>query len=156
MTVWHVRPLRPWLSFCAAIAVGCANAGTATAADNPLTKSELETLFQGKSWIWEEGSGFFAPGGRFWAVGGTGKSRSKVNGFWVAADDGKLCFSGTWRLSGKSRGRFERSCFSHKKTDGTIFQKREPKGDWYAFMHDPPQPTDQKLESGDKTGAAPD
>ncbi|TIM42920.1 MAG: DUF995 domain-containing protein [Mesorhizobium sp.] len=27
------------------------------------------------------------------------------------------------------------TCFSHRKKDGIVIQKREPDGEWYVFTH---------------------
>jgi hypothetical protein len=115
--------------------------------ERPLSKNEVAGLYEGKSWPWIDGMGYFAPKGRFLALAGSGRNRGTLNGTWVASQDGKLCFSGVWKA--KSGSRFERTCFLHKTKDGHIYQQRLPKGAWYVFKHDPEKEGDQKLVPGD-------
>ena len=116
--------------------------------ERPLSKNEVADLFEGKSWLWSDGSGYFAPKGRFLALAGSGSNRGTLSGDWVISQDGKLCFSGVWKA--KSGSRFERTCFLHKTKDGHIYQQRLPNGEWYVFKHDPEKEGDQKLVAGDQ------
>jgi hypothetical protein len=118
--------------------------------ERPLTKKEIVDLYEGKSWLWEKGVGFFAAKGQFNAFSGDGKDRSTVAGNWEALDDGRLCFSGVW--TAKNWRRFARTCFAHKIKDGHIYQRRLPQGQWYIFRHEPSQEGDQKIVAGDQRG----
>jgi UDPglucose 6-dehydrogenase len=136
-----------------ALAIGWAHGEArvwgAPASERALTKKEVVDLYEGKSWLWEKGVGFFATKSQFNAFSGEGKDRSTAAGSWEALDDGRLCFSGVWTT--KAWRRFARTCFAHKIKDGQIYQRRLPKGEWYIFRHDPEQEGDQKLVTGDQT-----
>ena len=143
------RTLGPVIVMLAVGWVGAVQVLGAPASERALTKKEVVDLYEGKSWLWEKGVGFFAAKGQFNAFSGEGKDRSTVTGSWEAIDDGRLCFAGVW--TAKAWRRFARTCFGHKIKDGKIFQRRLPKGEWYVFRHDPEQEGDQKLVAGDQT-----
>jgi hypothetical protein len=130
-------------------AVGSVEALGAEPKERSMTKNEVTDLYEGKSWLWEKGVGFFAPKGKFNAFAGDGKDRSTVAGNWEASGDGRLCFSGVW--TAKTWRRFARTCFAHKVKEGRVYQRRLPKGEWYIFRNDPLQEGDQKLVAGDQT-----
>jgi UDPglucose 6-dehydrogenase len=130
-------------------AVGSGETLGAEQKERALTRKEVVDLYEGKSWLWEKGVGFFAPKGEFIAFAGDGRDRSNVAGNWEASDDGRLCFAGVW--TAKAWRRFARTCFAHKIKDGQIYQRRLPKGEWYVFRHEPQQEGDQKLVAGDHT-----
>ena len=136
-------------AFAGTFLLGCVQVAAAPAGERTLTKKEVVGLYEGKSWLWDSGVGFFASKGQFNAFAGEGKNRSTVAGDWEALDDGRLCFAGVW--TAKSGRRFARTCFAHKLKDGHIYQRRLPKGEWYVFRHDPEQEGDQKLVTGDQT-----
>src|SRR5436189_3669092 len=98
--------------FMGVFLLGCAQVAAAPADERTLTKKEVVGLYEGKSWFWESGVGFFAAKGQFNAFAGKGKTRSTVAGDWEALDDGRLCFAGVW--TAKSGRRFARTCFAHK------------------------------------------
>jgi len=127
----------------------CAPSDAASAEERPLTKREVTELYEGKSWLWSDGVGYFAPKGLFSAKAGSGKGHSTVKGDWIAQENGRLCFSGIWKA--RSGQQFNRTCFLHKTKDGNIYQKRLPNGEWYVFRHDPQKEGDQKLVAGDET-----
>lgn len=100
----------------------------------PLTTDELYGLYSNRSWLWSDGSGYFpAKQRRFIASTGEGSKGSYAVGRWFITDPGKLCFRAKWYA--KSGAASALTCFSHRKKDGVVFQKREPDGDWYVFKH---------------------
>lgn len=117
-----------------------------------LKRTEIMDLYLDNSWVWKDGAGYFGPKGRFLGVGGVGAKQFIVRGRWHVSQPGELCFSGVWKQKGKSRGRFQKTCFEHKISAGQILQRRKPGGDWYVFKHNPVHSEDQKLESGNTTG----
>jgi hypothetical protein len=139
------------LSSVATVVLGCPSAlgEAAPTAERPLSRKEVAALYEGKSWLWSDGIGYFGPKGKFIASAGSGNNRVTVSGEWVASDGGKLCFAGTWKA--KSGRRFERICLLHKTKDGQVYQRRLPEGEWYVFRHDPEKAGDQKLVTGDRT-----
>lgn len=127
---------------------------TLAAQERPLTKGELAKLYEGNTWIWNDGSGYFGPSGRFVAIAGKEGNKVQVDGSWTAQKNGRLCFSGVWRSKPKARGRFDQTCFLHKTKDGAILQKRLPNGEWYVFRSDKGSRSDQVLVIGDVTASA--
>lgn len=124
----------------AALAAASHAGGPASARDSvpdastgtPLSPDEIFRLYQGRSWMWSQGAGYFsAKANRFTAWSGADGAVSHAEGHWFATAAGKLCFRATWRAqSGSSRNL---TCFSHRKLGGVVFQKREPDGEWYVF-----------------------
>ena len=80
----------------AAIAIGQPSvlAQLAPANERAITKKELTYLYEGKSWYWSDGIGYFASKGQFSAFAGSGKDRTAVKGDWEVLDGGRLCFAG--------------------------------------------------------------
>jgi len=112
------------------------------AADNPppgavpLTASELTAIYSGKTWVWSNGGGAYtAPDGTFIAASIDGLKQSYANGRWFVATKGRLCWQATWY--GRYSGYPARSCFQHVESDGVIYQRGYPKGDWGIFAHNP-------------------
>ena len=145
--------VRSFSAFIAIATVGIASPSapgdTASAEERPLTRQEVTELYEGKSWLWSDGAGYFAPKGRFSGRAGSGKKQSAVKGDWIAYENGRLCFSGVWKA--RSGQQYNRTCFLHKIKDGNIYQRRLPNGEWYIFRHDPQKEGDQKLAPGDET-----
>lgn len=142
-------------TICLALTVGGLSSafGQESAAGRQMKKAEVEALYEGNTWMWSEGSGYFGPKGEFWAVSGDGNKQYRVNGSWNVSDRGRMCFAGTWRPKGKSRGKYEKTCFSHRVEDERILQKREPNGEWYTFRGaSQAQGKDQVLVVGNLTG----
>ncbi|MFS8055371.1 DUF995 domain-containing protein [Rhizobium sp. BR 317] len=115
----------------------------------PLTAEDVFQLYYNRTWIWKDGAGYFAAKGRdfkAWSGEGTG---SYGVGRWFVTDPGKLCFRATWYA--KTGNALAVTCFSHRKRGNTIFQKREPNGDWYAFKTSPASADDEysKVRPGD-------
>ncbi|RCW80859.1 DUF995 domain-containing protein [Phyllobacterium bourgognense] len=119
------------------------------AMSEPLTSKDLVKLYGNHSWIWKDGAGYFAVKQReFKAWTGEGAG-SYGTGHWFVTDPGKLCFKAMWYAkTGKADAL---TCFSHRKKGNTIFQKREPNGEWYAFKTSPGSASDEyrKVQAGD-------
>ena len=82
-----------------------------------------------------------------WVDGDKGKSWAE--GRWLVTDAGRMCLKANWH---SDQGVFPgRTCFSHRIGDGTIYQKREPDGQWYVFRHANSREDDEakKLVSAD-------
>ncbi|KXF75662.1 hypothetical protein ATN84_16875 [Paramesorhizobium deserti] len=107
-----------------------------------MTGVELYTLYRDKSWRWADGAGLMQDDGRtFKAVAGSGASTTWAEGRWIVTDSGKLCFKAAWHTQA---GTFpDKTCFSHKTHDGTVYQKKEPSGDWYVFKNAEPTDDDE-------------
>lgn len=118
------------------------------------TAEQLFEVYAGKTWIWEEGAGYFSPDWRFIAWSGSGETATYATGTWRTSDLGRVCFTAVWT----SAGHDDRvtTCFSHRVAGEKIYQAREPTGTWYIFRHDPPRQGDEylKLVPGDKVSAA--
>jgi hypothetical protein len=127
-----------------------ATADQAAAKARPMSAGELADLYGGKTWLWAEGAGYFAPDRRFVAWSGSGAAASYATGRWTVTDSGRMCFKAVWH-SKTSRDR-SRTCFSHRRSDGAIYQRKGPSGPWYIFKSSKKQPTDEysKFQRGDK------
>jgi hypothetical protein len=131
-------------------AAAAQKAPTAPKLGRPLTTDELFQLYQGRTWIWKDGAGYFSPKQRqFTSWTGEGDSASYGEGKWLLTDAGKLCFRATW--TSKSGNASALTCFSHRMSGSAVYQKREPNGDWYLFKHESVQATDEyaKVRPGD-------
>lgn len=147
------RPL--WIAACLAVLVlqACATPEAMREGSRPLTATEVEELFSGRTWNWQAGGGYFAPDHEFRAW-----SRDEFRrpgyaiGRWRATDAGLLCFEAPWRFAGNRN--FDESCFRHRVADGTIYQRAEPAGSWFVLRSDPPRQDDagQALVPGDQIG----
>lgn len=131
---------------------GAALAQTPPPDERP-TAEQVFSWFAGKTWIWEDGGGYFSPDGKFYAVTGSGENASVAKGKWQATSLGRLCFRATWE--GVTYKEYVRTCFSHRIGGDTIYQAREPNGTWYRFRHSPPRRSDEyfKLVRGDEVTA---
>jgi hypothetical protein len=100
----------------------------------PMVASELFALYRDKSWQWDDGAGRMDGADRkftAWVDGDKGKSWAE--GRWLVTDAGRMCLKADWH---SDQGVFPaRTCFSHRIGNGTIYQKREPDGQWYVFRH---------------------
>jgi hypothetical protein len=97
-----------------------------------LTAGELRQLYSGRTWVWSEGGGYFAPDGRFYAaVGSDAPSSYLARGKWQTGANGEMCFQALW--NGQSGKSVERTCFYHKMVQGRILQKKGDAGAWYVF-----------------------
>jgi Protein of unknown function (DUF995) len=108
----------------------------------PLTADELFQLYHSRSWIWSDGAGYFsAKQRRFIAWTDKAGQASYADGRWFITGPGKLCFKAKWHA--KDGAASALTCFSHRKQGGTVFQKREPDGEWYAFKNARAKPSDE-------------
>ncbi len=116
----------------------------------PMMAFEIYNLYKNRSWQWDNGAGHMTDEGRqftAWSDGQTGESWAE--GRWVITDTGLLCLKATWH---SKQGAFPaKTCFSHRIGEGTIYQKREPDGEWYVFRHTEAHEDDEarKLVSAD-------
>jgi hypothetical protein len=120
----------------------------------PLTTEEVYQLYSNRSWLWNDGSGYFpAKQRRFIAWTGRGSTGSYAVGRWFLTDPGKLCFKAKWHA--KSGATSALTCFSHRKKGGVVFQKREPDGEWYVFKNTPAKAGDEygKVRRGNYVSA---
>ncbi|WP_164873255.1 DUF995 domain-containing protein [Sinorhizobium meliloti] len=107
-----------------------------------MTGVELYMIFQGKTWTWESGAGRMESEDRaFWAWAQSSTGESWAEGRWSVNDRGQLCLMAVWHS--QSAAAPDKTCFSHRTLDGTIYQKREPSGEWYVFIH-------AKAQAGDE------
>lgn len=100
----------------------------------PLTAFELYQIYKDKTWVWNTGGGRFSADGRgLVAWVNDGGKQSFAEGRWTVDNLGQLCMRGTWtNAEGSARAS---TCFGHRKIGETIYQKRQPHGDWYVFKH---------------------
>lgn len=119
---------------CLPDASAAAQSKSEKAKAEPLTAFELYQIYKDKTWVWKTGGGRFTADGRglvAW-VDDSGK-QSFAEGRWTVNDLGQLCMRGTWtNAEGSARAS---TCFGHKKIGDTIYQKRQPHGEWYIFKH---------------------
>lgn len=115
-----------------------------------VSPGELRALYAGKTWDWGNGAAYFAESGDFSAWTEAGNKPSYATGFWWADDQGRVCFDGDWRAKDGVNSRI--TCFGHREDGKTLYQRREPSGDWYVFESDPAQSNDEyaKLQQTDK------
>jgi Protein of unknown function (DUF995) len=115
-----------------------------------MTGFELFMTFREKTWKWADGAGRMQDEGRlFKAWTQSGEDASWAEGRWTVTNDGRLCLKAVWHSqSAEARST---TCFSHRIFGGTIYQKKEPAGDWYVFKHGRPTKEDEfnKLVSED-------
>ncbi|MBR7652573.1 DUF995 domain-containing protein [Brucella oryzae] len=116
-----------------------AGAATATADSLPdgarvMTPAELYILYRDKNWQWADGAGRMESRNRRFTARVDGeKGKAWADGRWRITWSGQMCFDAKWHLA---EGVFpNKTCFSHRIANGTIYQKREPDGVWYVFRH---------------------
>ncbi|WEX74977.1 DUF995 domain-containing protein [Sinorhizobium numidicum] len=108
----------------------------------PMTGAEVYMIFRGKSWKWANGAGRMQDEGRrFTAWTQSDTDASWAEGRWILTDSGQLCLKADWHSqTATSR---DKTCFSHRILGSTIYQKREPAGEWYVFKHSKPAQSDE-------------
>src|SRR5690606_2091616 len=75
-------------------------------------KSEtLVKMYSGKTWIWSNGGGYFAPDNRFVAWTGSKSKGSYARGTW-SVSDGRVCTKADW--IDKSGSHPSKVCFEHR------------------------------------------
>lgn len=107
-----------------------------------MTAVEIYLLYRGKSWQWENGAGRMTEAGRRFSAWSDGEGGiSWAEGRWAVTETGLMCMIATWH---SDQGAFPaKTCFSHRVGKGTIYQKREPDGEWYVFRHSVPREDDE-------------
>jgi hypothetical protein len=103
-----------------------------------ITASEVFGIYVNRSWLWPTGAGHFASDRTFVAWSGEGSSASYAEGRWLVTNDGRMCFSAYWHYRGGEKP--DVTCFGHRKSGGTIYQRKEPAGRWYVFRSAPAKP----------------
>ncbi|MHC1551591.1 DUF995 domain-containing protein [Phyllobacterium sp. K27] len=100
----------------------------------PMMAFEIYNLYKNKSWQWDKGAGYLKDEGRQFSAWAHGeKGATWAEGRWVITETGLMCLNATWH---SEPGAFPaKTCFSHRIDNGTIYQKREPDGEWYIFRH---------------------
>ncbi|MDZ5698799.1 DUF995 domain-containing protein [Chelativorans sp. M5D2P16] len=153
-----IRPIALALGFLTAASCGAAAAPEDFAekaeAGSPLSSGELYQIYNNRSWLWDQGGGFFSvKERRFTAWAGSGADASYGIGLWFITEPGKLCFRAKWHAREGAAPAV--TCFSHRKNDGVIYQRREPDGDWYVFRDVPAKRSNEyaKLRKGDHVSA---
>ncbi|MDH6231596.1 hypothetical protein M2281_002194 [Mesorhizobium soli] len=97
-----------------------------------LTSVELYMIYRDKSWLWSDGAGRMNDEGRSFSAWSDGKDGvTWADGRWIVTDTGFLCLKAIWH---SATGAFpNKTCFSHRVYNGTIYQRKEPNGSWYVF-----------------------
>jgi hypothetical protein len=116
----------------------------------PLTVKELDSIYQDRTWPWENGAAYFRAENRgFVAWVGERAQATYAEGTWSATDQGRLCFSAVWHSRGGNAP--STTCWEHRSDDKNIYQRKLPDGQWYIFSHLPALSDDaiQKLQPGD-------
>jgi hypothetical protein len=124
-----------WVAFSfIAPAVAAAQSVEQPSGTRAMTAFEVYALYKNKSWQWVNGAGYMTDAGRQFSAWSDGeKGKTWAEGRWVISDTGALCLDATWH---SEQGAFPaKTCFSHRLGGGTIYQKREPNGEWYVFRH---------------------
>ncbi|MBX4933095.1 DUF995 domain-containing protein [Rhizobium bangladeshense] len=123
-------------------------------APTPLSAYELYRIYADRTWTWDTGGGRFFEDGRRFVAWVTDKGKqSFAEGKWVVDDLGQLCMRATWtNAEGAARAS---TCFGHRKIGNTIYQRRQPSGNWYVFRHSSVHQDDEfrKLVSTDTVSA---
>ncbi|ANM08528.1 MULTISPECIES: DUF995 domain-containing protein [unclassified Rhizobium] len=123
------------LGLCLPLAAhGAEAAGKKPATPTPLSAYELYRIYGDKTWVWNTGGGRFSDDGRRFVAWVNDKGKqSFAEGKWVVDDLGQLCMRATWtNAEGAARAS---TCFGHRKIGSTIYQRRQPDGNWYVFRH---------------------
>lgn len=148
------------LSFLLACALGAITAAPAAAdaavdraaaGARDMTHEEIYRLYAAHSWIWNAGASHYGISRRqFKAWSEEGLNPSYADGRWYLPGNGRLCFRATW--SSTEWSVIRNNCFRHRVgSDGRIFQRALPDGEWYVFANHPVRPGDEilKLRKGD-------
>jgi len=101
-------------------------------AAEPLSAAQLSRIYRGRTWVWPQGAGYFSPKGRtFTAWSREGGEPSVGKDRWFPTTDGRICFRAVWTFAGGAKR--DVTCFSHRYDDTSVYQRREPGGEWYVF-----------------------
>lgn len=99
----------------------------------PLAPHEVHAMYGGKTWVWDEGAGYFAPDGSFQAwTQDREYGLMHATGRWSVEVGGQLCYSARWFYQDTSST--SEDCFAHRTANGRILQRDERElGGWYVF-----------------------
>jgi hypothetical protein len=98
----------------------------------PLTAFELRQIYNDKTWKWNDGGArFIGEGRRLIAFSEGGGYPTFAEGNWAINNKGRLCMVANWVT--KDGEVSKKTCFRHVRDRGTIYQRREPDGNWYVF-----------------------
>ncbi len=108
----------------------------------PLSAEEVRRIYTDKTWQWSAGAGrFIAKDRRFIAYSEEGGKPTIAEGRWLVTDRGQLCMDAVWSTQqDKAKAR---TCFRLVRDRGTIYQRREPTGDWFVLHSFKPKPDDE-------------
>jgi hypothetical protein len=121
----------------------------------PVDPGEIAHLFQGKTWKWPDGAGFFGDPRKFQAYTGEGRDGSFAAGRWLVTQRGTLCMQADWISLGSKKTVVD--CFEHVQVGNAILEhKAGSAGNWYPLITTPPQPGDEarNLVAGDQVSKA--
>jgi hypothetical protein len=154
MKKYRVQLAAASLAFCLA---GChggdSDLGVADKASSDPAKvasaADVRAIYMDKTWVWQDGAGYFAESGNFTAWSGTGEKTTYASGLWWVDDKGQLCIDARWRTMNAAKANI--TCFDHRRDGNVWYQKKVPSGSWYVFKSDPGKPDDEseKLKRGD-------
>ena len=107
----------------------------------PLTPGEVRAIYADKTWTWSTGGGrFISKGRKFIAYSEKDGLSTIAEGRWTV-ETGRLCMVAVWVTKlGKAP---KTSCFQLVRDRGTIYQRREPKGNWFILRTFKPKPNDE-------------
>ena len=117
----------------------------------PVDPGEIVRLFQGKTWKWPDGAGFFGDGRKFQAYTGAGRDGSVATGRWFLTLRGTLCMQADWISLGAKKAVLD--CFEHARLGNAILEhKAGSERDWYPLITTPPRASDEarNLVAGDQ------
>lgn len=108
----------------------------------PVTAHELRQIYSDKTWKWSAGGArFIGKGRRLIAFSDKPGKATFAEGRWKLDNEGRLCLVAVWVTQEGSAP--ANTCFQHVRDRGTIYQRREPDGDWYIFKTYRPKPEDE-------------
>ncbi|URK89099.1 DUF995 domain-containing protein (plasmid) [Rhizobium sp. RCAM05350] len=108
----------------------------------PVTAHELRQIYSDKTWKWSAGGArFIGEGRRLIAFSEKPGKATFAEGRWKIYNNGRLCLVAVWVTQEGSAP--ANTCFRHVRDRGTIYQRREPDGDWYIFKTFRPKPGDE-------------
>ncbi|OBZ92145.1 hypothetical protein ADU59_28270 [Pararhizobium polonicum] len=108
----------------------------------PVTAHELRQIYSDKTWKWSAGGArFIGKGRRLVAFSERPGKATFAEGRWKIDNNGRLCLVAVWVTREGSAP--ANTCFLHVRDRGTIYQRREPNGDWYIFKTYKSKPEDE-------------
>ena len=142
-------PAAAILVYATHVAFAADTGGGMSSGASPMSAKDLAGVYGDKTWVWPNGAGYFAGTGQFVAWSASGEKASYAEGKWTVTDAGRMCMEATWRTKGGSAANV--TCFAHQAYGNTIYQMKEPSGEWYIFKHAKVRPKDEyaKLRKGD-------